>query len=153
MFRKRTVLVVASLVLLLFFCTLQHLQSYLPAVERSPKRNQEVEKAIYDKLSHLPEAYASGPLNQNSAERFLSNIQTARWELSSGQLEKLWEEANSWPSDRQLTNLSSPLMGGILYALQHARITKADVDTRGTQLKILLTLMVRHFKDPRRPNK
>ncbi|XP_019771994.2 glycosaminoglycan xylosylkinase homolog [Dendroctonus ponderosae] len=142
MFRKRIVLVVALLVLLVFFCTLQHLQGYLPAIERLPKTNQDVEEAIYEELSRLPESYSRDALQLNSAERFLSNIKrTGRWGLESVPLQQLWAEANSWPSDSQLTNLSSALMGRILYSLGHARITKADLDTRGTQLKILLTLM------------
>ncbi|XP_066249335.1 glycosaminoglycan xylosylkinase homolog [Euwallacea similis] len=138
MFRKKTVVALGLIVICTFFFMIQYLLKFLPSIEPPLKSNYEkIKEEIYKELYRLT---LKSPIQSlNKTEVFLSNLQDIAelWQLN---YEKLWLEAQTWPSGNQLTNISSPNIGKVWLALKTAKILKADVDTRGTQLKLLLTL-------------
>lgn len=139
MLRKKTVIVIALTVLFVFFCTLHHLFKILP--ENEIKSNK-IEDAIYAQIKKLPEMYKNPGQRTLNLDSFLKSInQAITLRVSSLDLAQIWNEANSW-SSVGLTNFTSPIIGQVLLALKHARIKIADLDPRGTQLKLLLTLSV-----------
>lgn len=141
MLRKKTVIVIALIVLFVFFCTLHHLLKILPDNEI---KSNKIEDAIYAQIRKLPEMYKSPGQRTLNLDSFLKSInQAVTLRVNSLDLAQIWNEANSWSSvGHQLTNFTSPLIGQVLLGLKHARIKTADLDPRGTQLKLLLTLNV-----------
>lgn len=105
--------------------------------------NSIVEEKIKEYLLRLPEKY-------KIKNNFLSNISNLNIEtvhaISTDEdiLNKLWYEVNFWVTKGIFVNVTSNL-GSILTALKYAKIIYADLDTRGTQLKLLLTLQVRNI--------
>lgn len=142
MFRRKTVIIAASTVAFVFFFTLNYLLTFLPSTESEVRTNSQIENSIYEELKRLPDIYKVSPqVEARKADEFLKHVNDVV-SLELQNLKALWDEANSWPSKDQITNTSSPSIGKVVYALKHARITMADIDTRGTQLKLLLNLMV-----------
>lgn len=142
MFRKKTVVFAALIVVSVFLFTLQYLLSVLPGTESEVRRKSRIEQNIYSKLKELPDIYKNPQnLDNSKFNVFLNNLKVENGVgLDTLDLTELWLEANSWPSKNQLINISSPNLGKLIFAMKHASITKADIDTRGTQLKLLLTL-------------
>lgn len=56
------------------------------------------------------------------------------------ELKKIWLIARKWVRARQIIPKEAPELSSILNALQNAKIIKSDVNRKGTQLKLLLTL-------------
>ncbi|XP_050295864.1 glycosaminoglycan xylosylkinase homolog [Anthonomus grandis grandis] len=140
MFPKKPVKLVTCLVVALFFFILNYLLKLLPVTDDGHKYENKIDMLIFEELKHLPK-YHINEHEDTKAAMFLEAVKSAEnVEISKLNLKELWDEANLWPSVNQLTNITSPSIGSIMYALKHARITKADLDTRGTQLKLLLTL-------------
>lgn len=141
MLRKKTVIVISLIVLFVFFCTLHQLLKILP--ENEIKSNK-IEDAIYAQIRTLPEMYKNPGQATLNLGSFLKSIdQTVTLRVNTLDLTHIWNEANSWSSTgHQLTNFTSTKIGQVLLALKHAKITTADLDPRGTQLKLLLTLKV-----------
>lgn len=52
----------------------------------------------------------------------------------------LWEVAAKWVTKDQVTPTYTPLLPSIYHSLETSKITSADITTKGTQLKVLLTL-------------
>ncbi|KAF5283951.1 hypothetical protein FQA39_LY17192 [Lamprigera yunnana] len=73
--------------------------------------------------------------SDNISDVFFANIRNF-----NSNREMLWEKARSWVTSTQLFDYTSSDLGNVLDALKTAKIVKADVDSRGTQLKLLLTL-------------
>ncbi|KAJ8925971.1 hypothetical protein NQ315_009826 [Exocentrus adspersus] len=140
MLRRRSFIFLLLVFLVLFVITTNYLLITLHS-KSEVKSPLTVEEKIYFELNKLPGRYTSKSLVEDkTTEVFLQNLSTTNLRLEDLDLEGLWAEANSWVSKTQLVNLSSPDLGKLFFALKHARITKADVDTRGTQLKLLFTL-------------
>ncbi|KAL1501954.1 hypothetical protein ABEB36_007177 [Hypothenemus hampei] len=140
MYRRKSILIVALLVITLFFFTLQYLQLLLPTPKNTIKFRSEIEDLIYQELQELDDKY-NVPQRLVKVEEFLGNINNFTGFTKIELLSELWKEANFWPSAQFLTNISSTNIGTILNALKRTRIIKADLDNRGTQLKLLLTLL------------
>lgn len=142
---RRSSLFIASLgFLILFSLITNYLLSTLPSSEVVPKsRILTIEEKIYLELKSLPAHYKSKPLIlDKSIDIFLENIRKAAVSLNDSAIKKLWTLANSWVTKTQVVDLTSSSLGQVLTALKTASIIKADLDTRGTQLKFLLTLQV-----------
>ncbi|CAG9764427.1 unnamed protein product [Ceutorhynchus assimilis] len=144
MIRKRNVIIVALIVVAVFFFTIHYLLKYLPTLDNVVKTNSKIENAIYEEFKILPKFYkeVQQHLGATKTDEFLENVKDVmNLALQDVNVKEVWKEANSWPSSNQLTNISSPSIGKLMYALKHAWIIHADIDTRGTQLKLLINLM------------
>ena len=145
MFRKKTVIFLGLLVSSIFFFTIYVLLTVLPGQENEIKTVSSIEKAIYNELNKLPEVYHTSGANSDNTKfyTFFNNVKkTDNIRVNESNLTKLWQEANSWTLNTQLVNISSPDLGKLIFAMKNAKIIKADIDSRGTQLKLLLTLKV-----------
>nr|XP_023011969.1 glycosaminoglycan xylosylkinase homolog [Leptinotarsa decemlineata] len=141
MIRQKRIFLLALGFLLLFLITTNYVWIALPNNENEVKKVQSIEEKIYSEMKKLPDIYKfKSIISDRGTDIFLKNIRDVESALDEKSLKELWREANSWVSKTQLVNASSPNLGKIQFALKHAKIIKADVDTRGTQLKILLTL-------------
>lgn len=143
MFRKKTVFFIALIVVSTFFLTLRYLLTILPGTESEVKGNSElIQESIYSRLNSLPDLYRSPQkFNNSKIDAFLNNIRTDNsLKLDISDLKELWQEVQSWPSKNQLANISSPNLGKIMFAMKYTPIISTDIDSRGTQLKILLNL-------------
>lgn len=147
MIRKRKLLLLAAFTILSFILTIIYLMRLLSDSESSPKITHELihEKIRYH-LANLPEFYKIKAITPDGvADNFIQHINSVQGN-GKDSLEELWNEVNSWVTKTQLTNFTSSKIGNVLQALKHAKIIFADVDTRGTQLKLLLTLEVSFLK-------
>jgi len=115
----------------------------LPGTETEVIKYSKIEKAIYEELKLLSAFYTTPQIVNNSQVNiFLNNIKIQKGlRLEYLELKELWRETELWPTKDQLINISSPNLGNLMYAMKYATIIKADVDTRGTQLKLILNLM------------
>lgn len=103
--------------------------------------NEIIHEQIHYYYSNLPEFYRSRTTTKDEVvDKFIRNVN----DRGSGKddLEGLWKEVNSWVTKASLVNFTSAKIGRIVHALQTAKVVYADVDSRGTQLKLLLTLEV-----------
>lgn len=98
-----------------------------------------IEDKIKKIQKHLPKIYY---LRRDNTD-LISNdfIQYLKSGGKVYNLDKLWNEVNSWVTKTQLYSIH-PKLGDVLFALQNAKIVKCDLDNRGSQLKFLLTLEV-----------
>lgn len=124
----------------MFFITTYILLTYLPGGTVEVKKNR-VEELIYNELKTLPDIYYSSQNEDNGKFKKLLEIIRSQQE-DDDNLHNLWQKANSWVSENQLLNISSHELGRVITAMKTAKIVKSDIDTRGTQLKLLLTLKV-----------
>lgn len=138
MLRKKYILFIVFLVIVIFFFTINCLLKFLPQTDIEIIHKEEVADLIYKELEHLPDVYKYPQAQGNHIYESIRNI--GNQQFHAGTLRSLWKESNSWILSNTITNISSPNLGRILKALSTARITSADIDTRGTQLKLLLTL-------------
>lgn len=145
MIRRRIILLCVITFLIIFVFTTNYLLTILPSSEIEVRKILTIEDKIYLILEKNPTRYDIKPsTDDKSVDIFLKNAKNVNVdsEFTETNLIELWKEANAWVSKTQLVNFSSPSLGNVLYALKTAKIIKADVDTRGTQLKLLLTLQV-----------
>lgn len=99
-----------------------------------------IEEKILQNVPFIAQNYKSRRIiSDNLTNTFIHNLKSITVFKNKS---NLWKEARSWVSKTQLYNYASPHLGSVLFALKSARIIKADIDTRGTQLKLLLTLEV-----------
>nr|CAH7761905.1 unnamed protein product [Callosobruchus chinensis] len=141
MLRKRNVLVLSVTILVLFFFTTNYLRSILPSNNSVKYTSLSIEGKIQIEFKNLPKDYKIPSLIEpKTFYTFLKNIKSEKFELSSENLTILWNKANSWVTKTQIFNISSPNIGKVVYALKNTKILKADLDTRGTQLKFIFTL-------------
>ncbi|XP_018577764.1 glycosaminoglycan xylosylkinase homolog [Anoplophora glabripennis] len=139
MVRKRSFVLLSLLFFVLFILTTNYLLIILPSGSEVRKPLTVEEKINYE-LSKLPAEYAIKPLIEDTTvDVFLENFKNIV-KIEQLDLNHLWTESNSWVFKSQLINLTSPSLGKLFVALKKAKIISADVDTRGTQLKLLLTL-------------
>lgn len=102
--------------------------------------NSIVEEKIKKYLLRLPEKYKiKNKFLGNISDLHIKNVHDVSSNVDV--LNKWWYEVNSWVSKGVFVNTTSNL-GSVLGALKYAKIIYADLDTRGTQLKLLLTLKV-----------
>ncbi|XP_050500165.1 glycosaminoglycan xylosylkinase homolog [Diabrotica virgifera virgifera] len=138
MFRQKTILLLAVLLLIIFFITTNYLLVTLPT-ESEVKISLSVEDLIYKELQNLPVSYKYQSKSNEENLSIYSNFKSIT-KQGEDKIERLWQIANSWVNNTQLLDINSPYVGDILLALQHTKIIQADIDPRGTQLKLLLTL-------------
>ncbi|XP_056634983.1 glycosaminoglycan xylosylkinase homolog [Diorhabda sublineata] len=137
MFRRRTILLLTLVLLIVFFITTNYLLITLSIENEIGSKS--VEEFIYQKLEELPDHYKLLPSQYNNEipESFES------FKISSNitnKIDIIWKIANSWTNNTKLIDIKSKYVGDILLMLQRGKIIKADIDSRGTQLKLLLTL-------------
>ncbi|KAG5884756.1 hypothetical protein JTB14_029237 [Gonioctena quinquepunctata] len=141
MIRQKNILLVALGLIVLFLITTNYVWIALPSTESEVKKTETIEQKIYLELKNLPDLYKTkSSISDDSTNIFLENAERKGSNSDEKLLKQLWREANSWVTKTQLLNISSKNLGNILSSLKHAKIIEADVDTRGTQLKLLLTL-------------
>ncbi|CAH2005600.1 unnamed protein product [Acanthoscelides obtectus] len=141
MFLKKNVLILCATILILFFITTNYLRSILPSNSALNPIPLTIEEKIQIELKNLPGDYKVPSLIEHKTfHRFASNIKRVPFELSSENLTKLWSKVNTWVTKTQIFDMSNPNIGRALYALKNAKILKADLDTRGTQLKFTFIL-------------
>lgn len=142
MIRRRNLVLLSLLFFALFILTTNYLLITLPS-ESEVRKQLTIEEKIYFELNKLPVEYTIRTLTEDkTVDIFLNIIKSTNANFRQLNLDSLWREANSWVSKTQLINLTSPNLGKLFIALKKAKIISADVDTRGTQLKLLLTLEV-----------
>lgn len=141
MLRKRK-FIFATLVVL---CTFLFIVAYLMNIltKKQTERlltNSIVEEKIKEYLNKLPDKYkVKNKFIGNITDLHIENVHHAPKNVDI--LIKLWHEVNSWVSKGVFVNTSTiSNLGSILGALKYTKIIYADLDTRGTQLKLLLTL-------------
>lgn len=145
MIRKRRLFLLTALIIFTFILTVFYLMRLLSDTEKAPKNSNDIihEQILYH-LTNLPEFYKVRVTTKDSIiDSFINNIKAPRNARDS--LEGLWKEVDAWVTKTQLTNFSSTKIGSVTHALKQAKITGADIDTRGTQLKLFLTLEVGRF--------
>lgn len=145
MIRRRNLVLLSLLFFVLFILTTNYLLITLPS-ESEVRKQLTVEEKIYYELNKLPVEYITKTLIEDKTVDIFINVIQRNVTVRELNLDRLWTEANSWVSKTQLINLTSPNLGKLFVALKNAKIINADVDTRGTQLKLLLTLEVLHCK-------
>lgn len=145
MIRRRNFLFCIATFLIIFIFTTNYLLTILSSSEIEVRKILTIEEKIYLELKKFPTRYnLKSPIEDRAVEVFLENVKNlnAVSKFTDTNLVNLWNEANSWVTKTQVLNFSSSSLGDVLSALKTAKIIKADVDTRGTQLKLLLTLQV-----------
>lgn len=146
MVRRRNLLVCLAVFIILFVLTTNYLLNILTASESKVKKLLTIEEKIYLELQNLPAQYNLTPLSHDIADEiFTDDFKYKNTSIQKIDLVNLWQEVNSWVSKTQVVNFQSPNFRRAFYALKSAKIIKADVDTRGTQLKLLLTLQVTFY--------
>lgn len=136
MIRKRKLLGFSITLIIIFIFSTYYLLSRLTSTESEVRT---VREQISFHLENLPEVYKTRkPYENDAIDKFISNINS----IATEETTKLWQIANSWVSGTKLVELESPHLGGLLSALKTSKIINSDLDTRGTQLKFLLTLEV-----------
>lgn len=142
MIRNRNLLFFIVIVVFLFLISTSYLLFNLQSFEILFTKRPTIEEKIYIQLQELPIYYKQKPAESLLVgDLFISNTKNITI-LENTELSHLWKQTNSWVSKFRVVDFTNPEIGKILQALRVAEITKADLDTRGTQLKFLLTLQV-----------
>lgn len=139
MIRRKNILLVAILFLVVFVVTTNYLLYWLP---RQSDVTITIEENIYLELKKLPIYYKINEAEIDDVGTLLKKINIVNITHAYNGIEKLWKLADTWPNKTQIVDIHSPQLGDILSLLSQAKIVKADLDHRGTQLKLLLTLEV-----------
>lgn len=145
MIPKRRVFIITIILLIFFLVTTNYffvsvLSRTESEVMKKPSGLITIEQKIMQKVPLVSKNYKSKRItNDNTTDTFIRNLKIIK-EIKNK--ERLWKEAKSWVSKTQLYNFTNPNLGSVLNALKTSKIIKADIDTRGTQLKLLLTLEV-----------
>ncbi|CAH1163612.1 unnamed protein product [Phaedon cochleariae] len=139
---RRSIFLLILASISIFLVTTNFLLTFLPPLDTNRVEKIPIKEKIQWELAQLPSQYKTDSfVNNRWIESFLKNTRKKfHSNLNEVALRSLWEEANSWVSPKQLYNVNSTNFGKVLFALKNADIVQADIDTRGTQLKILLTL-------------
>ncbi|XP_060526532.1 glycosaminoglycan xylosylkinase homolog [Cylas formicarius] len=136
MFRRKTLLLGTAVIAILFLLINYYLLSILTLTRTDIEHVPTVEDFIWLEYQKLNSYYRA----RKSSERiFLKFVKHLSY-LDHEALPNLWAEVSSWISDKQLFDALNPKLGTVINELKHAPIVKADLDNRGTQLKLLLTL-------------
>lgn len=144
MIRRRNLLLLVLIIALLFLITTNYLLINLQSSDIEVRKLPTIEEKIYLELRKLPEHFKLKSLeNLSVVDLFVANTKNNPIRLEDSQFEHLWKVANSWVSKNRIVDFSSSEIGNVIRAMKTAVIIKADLDTRGTQLKFLLTLQVR----------
>lgn len=146
MVRRRNILFLLIIVLIVFLITPYYLLKNLQISEIEVRKlpTSTIEEKIYIELQNLPEIYKIKPLQSlPEFDIFLANFRNIG-KLKCTNVSRLWDNANSWVSNSKsrVVDFSSSQIGEILFCMKYAKIIKADLDPRGTQLKFLFTLQV-----------
>lgn len=143
MIRRRNLLFFIVIAGLLFLISTNYLLLNLQSSDIEVRKTLTIEEKIYLELHKLPENYKQKAVESlRVVDIFISNSKNFT-ALVNTEFDHLWKQTNSWVSKTRVVDFSNPDIGKILQAIKEAEITKADLDTRGTQLKFLLTLQVR----------
>lgn len=143
MIRKRRVIICAALTIICMFVSVISLlmNSLINSQNEVSFSNKAIEETIKYELTKLPEQYKlRNIVFDNVTDTFIKNIYIVPNSITS--IQQLWQEVNSWAKFHFFVNVTSPNLGTIINSLKHAKIKYADIDRRGTQLKLLLTLEV-----------
>lgn len=144
MVNKRDLLFVSIIALFLFAFAIIYFSNALSryeqsVVRKSPFNSQTVEWQILEHVRPYRGTETSYD-HKDDVNLFVDSLKSVDESLGN---HELWVRANSWVTGRQLYDLTSKDLGSVVKGLKTARIEKAEVDSRGTQLKLLLTLDVR----------
>ncbi|CAG9861809.1 unnamed protein product [Phyllotreta striolata] len=136
MFRRKTILIIGVIFSIGFLLSTNYLNFELP----KGSDRKIVDEIIYEELNKLPKFYKLSPKNANvEVEGFFKNLSTsAKYPYKN--LRHLWQTANSWTNKDRLVDIRSPYLNDVVTSMKYAKITGADLDHRGTQLKLILTL-------------
>lgn len=143
MIRRKSLLLFGLITVLIFIITTNYLLLNLQTSDIEVRTFKTIEEKIYLELENLPQQYRLKSYQKDPTISLSSVIYTNRsFNLGDSSFKDLWKEANSWVSKTRIVDFSSPQIVNVLLGIKNAKITKADLDTRGTQLKLLLTLQV-----------
>lgn len=138
MFKKRKVLGALAIFIIIFLMTLSYFINVLSSENEAGRAHQisGYEAKILMKLYNLPKYYHIKPeYYDNITETFVKSLKRSERDMKS-----VWQDVNAAVSKQGLFKIANTYLGDALHALQTGRIIKADLDKRGTQLKLLLTL-------------
>lgn len=146
MIRNRKLL---QIFLITFFAFVISTVWFMVSLTQTEERGQQnfhsskeiIESEIYKILGGLPSEYKTQRKEELLFDKyFLKNTEKV---IKIENFNEIWKLANSWVSKEQLYDMFSPRLGEVIEALKVGKIRKADIDSRGTQLKLLLTLEVK----------
>ncbi|RZC39678.1 DUF1193 domain containing protein [Asbolus verrucosus] len=138
MLRKRKLLIISIVLIVTFMVTTNYLLTRLTTASEGDTEIKSIHEKIYKELENLSNKYEiRKPFEDEITDTFIKNINTFTVE---GNIKNVWQIANSWVSKTMLVDFMSLHVGSLLLALKKSKIIKADLDGRGTQLKLLLTL-------------
>lgn len=141
MIRKRKLITIGLISIITFIISVTYLFASLSQTTENLKIKT-TEELIYKELVKLKEKHSNTiPVEDSELDIVINNLNTKT--LEDNNFNELWKIANSWVSKSGIVDFHSSHLGNVLHALKTAKIVKADLDTRGTQLKLLLTLEVR----------
>lgn len=146
MIRRRRFLKITLLISLFFFITVWFV-SNVSKSEKLPQisNTQEYEDEIYRELALLSAEYKTkSKIVSNFTKYFLNNMKSSA-DLANLNYNNVWKNAKSWVSKMQLYEARNSDIREVCEAMKVGKIIKADLDSRGTQLKFLFTLEVSDF--------
>ncbi|XP_018331863.1 glycosaminoglycan xylosylkinase homolog [Agrilus planipennis] len=140
MFKRKQIFLLFALFTLSFLLVLIVLIKKLPSTESKVKiKVNNIEELILEEAHQLSNYFKTKrSINETAIKIFINELN--KIVISKNTTEPLWNIARSWVSKTQLYNMSSIYLGDVIYALKSNKILKADIDSRGTQLKLFLTL-------------
>lgn len=140
MIQKRKLLLLTVSIFLLFILLISSFMRILITEEheRSTTVQLSPEEKILKLFDHLPDTYKVRRLKDDNITRVL--LKNLKNKLKIRNIKQIWIDANAGVSKTQLYN--SSLLGLIRLGMKRLKIVFADLDSRGTQLKLLLTLEV-----------
>lgn len=117
----------------------QKIKKVTKLVDTTQKPNL-LEESIRNNVKSLPQKYQQTQVEfDNLTELFINNVNKVN---SIKNLKQVWSSIKNNIRDNKLFVSNGTYLGTALEGLRTASIISADVDSRGTQLKLLLMLEV-----------
>lgn len=140
--RRKVHIILILFIIISFIVTIIRLMYLITETDKLLNApNNPIHEKIYHHFDNLPEFYKMRTTTKDPiVDSFIANIN--KHGSPTENFNELWKEVGAWVTKTQLTNFTSAKIGSVAEALKRAKIIYADVDTRGTQLKLLLTLEV-----------
>lgn len=107
--------------------------------------NEDVVRTVAQKVlkNSPPVAFEADIFNASSRQKVIEQFidwYDVRWNFQPAPGTDLWEIAGRWVTSQQIHGEYVPELGAVLLAMSSRPIIKADIITKGSQLKLLLLL-------------
>lgn len=153
MLKKKIVYISSLIFIILFIAVLLIINSQLTKVDKSEvkariesvknlKTNVDIENEIRLEYLALKEKQKTSKFYDDKViSNFIKNVNSFE-KSKNDDIESLWRRANDWISNNKFYDIYDKNLGNVIYNLKNSKITYAHVYSRGTQLKLLLSLEV-----------